>query len=454
MAILEKIYEISPIFLQNLMVSLQGYRNNKSRYGATYHEHRAFLQDFDTWPFDKKIAYQNTELQRFLAHANQNSPFYKQLYQAVDLSSITTPEALSQLPMVDKELLRQNMDEVAAISKKDAVISKTGGTTGVSLKVYVDPNDRMRRMAMLDHFKSRVGFEHRVMKRASFSSKHLVPPRQKQKVFWRYNASCKQMLYSVFHLSEANMPHYIASLNKFKPDALDSNLSPIRDIANYIKRHHIKIDFQLKAIFPTAESLMPEDRELFSEVFGVKTYDQYASGELAPFITECPHGRLHIEHASGIFEHFEPNSDEVLVTSFTSHGTPLIRYRIGDAVVLDTNAAFCSCGIESVMATEIIGRKADFLYSTDGAKIYNVSSLVKNIPNAVIRIQVKQDKIGEALALLEIDKNHYKPEYDDIFRRDFAYRVGSDTKLTIQHVDSIPRERSGKFSLIKNTVKL
>ena len=58
----------------------------------------------------------------------------------------------------------------------------------------------MKRMAMFDHFKARVGFEHRAMKRATFNGKHIVPPAQTKKVFWRYNATCKQMIFSSFRI--------------------------------------------------------------------------------------------------------------------------------------------------------------------------------------------------------------------------------------------------------------
>ena len=44
---------------------------------------------------------------------------------------------------------------------------------------------------------------------------------------------------------------------------------------------------------------------------------------------------------------FEKESNEVLVTSFTTHGTPLIRYRIGDALIFDHTQNSCECGMES-----------------------------------------------------------------------------------------------------------
>jgi len=453
MGMLERVYEKSPIFFQNIMVSVKGYRNNSTRYGKTYWEHRSFLEDFDTWDIDEKHKYQLNELYRFLQYAATKSPYYKKLYEGIDINSLKSFGDLKKLPVLDKEMIRTNIDDMITISKDAAIVSKTGGTTGTSLTVFGSNSDMMKRMAMLDHFKARVGFEHRKMRRATFNSNYIVPPKQKAKVFWRYNRACKQMIYSAYHLSEENLRHYVDSLNKFKPHAIDGFLMPMVDIAKYIKRHSLRVDFVPVAIFPTSETLTQANRELLQEVFNCKVYDQYASAEGAPFVVECEHQKLHIEMASGVFEHFGDVDEEILVTSFTTHGTPLIRYRIGDAMKFSDETS-CACGMQSLMVKEIYGRKDDFLYTADGAKIRSVSiaNLIKNVPNAIIRIQMQQDKLGEILILMEIDKEKYKPEYDEIVKRDFLHRFGEGTVVDIKHVDEIPREKSGKFRLIKNNV--
>ena len=454
MGLLEKIYDNTPIFFQNIMVSVSGYQRNRNRYGQVYLEHLKFLADFDTWPLEKKLEYQRQELIKFICYAYENSKFYRRLYKGIDIASIKSVEDLKVLPIVDKEMLRENIADVVTIPRQGAVEGHTGGTTGKSLVVLMTPEDMMKRMAMLDHFKARVGFEHLKMKRATFNGKHIVPPKQKKKVFWRYNAACKQMIYSSFHITEENMKYYVESLNKFKPHAIDGFFMSMCDIAGYIERHNIKLEFQPIAIFPTSETLTQSGRELLERVFKCKVYDQYASSEGAPFVTECPNQTLHIELASGVFEHFEDGSDEVLVTSFTTHGTPLIRYRIGDSMKFANENASCACGLQSPVVLEIQGRRLDFLYTVNGAKIstVNVANSFKNIPNALIRAQAIQEKLDEIIIKLEVDKKLYKPEYDELLRDEFIHKFGTGTKIIIEHVDEIPREKSGKFRMIKNNI--
>ncbi|MCR5539547.1 MAG: hypothetical protein K6F71_01745 [Ruminococcus sp.] len=450
---LETIYDHSPIFFQNVMCSAAGYRNNPSRYGEEYYKYRAFLRKFDKLPYEKQKAYQLKKLKAFIQYAYDNCSFYRDLYKDVDINSIKTIEDLKMLPIVDKEMLRDNISDIYTVSSADGVEGHTGGTTGKSLVVRFTKVDMMHRMAMLDHFKSRVGFEHLKMKRATFNGKHIIPPNQAEKVFWRYNQACKQMIYSSFHLTEENIGYYVDSLNKFKPDALDGFFTSMCDVASYVERHNIKLTFRPVAIFPTSETLTDVGRDLLERVFCAKVYDQYASSEGAPFVTECSNQVLHMELASGVFEHISPDSDEVLVTSFTTHGTPLIRYRIGDRMTFSDNKE-CTCGLHGDIVEKIQGRRLDFLYTPDGAKINagNVANLLKNMPNVVIRAQFIQDKMDEVNVLLEVEKDNYSESHEKLLRDEFVHKFGNRMKVNISIVDEIPRAASGKFRMIVNNV--
>src|SRR5690606_30137882 len=95
--------------------------------------------------------------------------------------------------------------------------------------------------------------------------------------------------------------------------------------------------------------VLPVHREVIGEVFGCRLVDQYASSEGAPFILECPSGRLHVHPLTGLFEVLDENGvpareGEMVVTSFTTRGTPLIRYRIGDRLRLALPEERCTCG--------------------------------------------------------------------------------------------------------------
>ena len=236
--------------------------------------------------------------------------------------------------LLDKETLRKNIKDVYSTENKPYHYSMTGGTTGKSLVVRSFDEDGQKRMAYLDWFKSMYGFTMTKDKHARFNGKDIIPLGQKSKVFWRDNRCIHQRIYSSFYTSEENLKYYVDSLNEYKPEELDGFCSTIYDVAKYMDRHNMKPLFVPKAIFPTSETVLQYHRELIEKVFGCKVRDQYASSEGAPFIVEFPDGYMHECLDTGVFEHIKTEQGtKLIVTSFTTHGTPLIRYDIGDNII-------------------------------------------------------------------------------------------------------------------------
>ena len=116
----------------------------------------------------------------------------------------------------------------------------------------------------------------------------------------------------------------------------------------------------------------------------------------------------------------------------------------------------CACGLCGPIVDEIQGRRLDYLYTTEGAKINagNVSNIVKNLPNSVIRTQFIQDTMNEVKVLLEVDKGLFEEKQLTALRDELTHKLGKDMNLKIEVVDEIPRETSGKFRMIKNSVRM
>ncbi|PSU75072.1 hypothetical protein CTM93_19975, partial [Photobacterium phosphoreum] len=251
-----------------------------------------------------------------------------------------------------------------------------------------------------------------------------------------------------FHINEKNMPFYINDLNKFKPEVINGFVSAIYEVAKYIKSSKVNLEFTPKAIFTTSETLLDFHRILIEQVFGTHIYNQYASAEGAPFITECLKGELHYNLDTGVIEQ-KINSDSILVTSFTTHGTPLIRYDIGDQVKFKCGE--CSCGSKHPLVEEIKGRMVDYLESFDGNKVSlsHLADVIKGMPSCIKKVQFVQTKKNLIIIKIVVDTNYIK-EYDKYLIDSMTYRFGMLTDFIIEKVSEIPREKSGKYLLIKN----
>jgi phenylacetate-CoA ligase len=389
----------------------------------------------------------------FVKCAKKNSFFYSELYENIDLNLIKSIDDIKLLPKVTKEDLRKNINKVHTIKKSKGIVSFTGGTTGTSLEVVFTKKDFQERMAYLDAFKHKLGIN-TSDKKATFSGREIVSNKDtKRGVFWSYNYAYKQRMYSTFHIKDATIPNYIADLNSFRPVIINGFVSAIYLIAKYIDDKGVTLHFTPKAIFTTSEALMPHHKEVIERAFKSKVYNQYASAEGAPFITECIAGSLHYNLDTGVIEVQEDNS--ILVTSFTTHGTPLIRYEIGDSIHLSTVNFKCLCGSTHPVVDSIGGRSVDFLYSSDGTKVSlsHLADVIKGIPSSVKKIQFVQDEINKIRIFISVDEVLYNMKDNNKIIKSMEVRFGEETNFEIITVDSIALEKSGKYSLIKNNLK-
>ena len=446
---LERIYNRVPIWLQECMITGYGLKTYFERYTGDYKKYRESYLKKDYSSYNKELENQINELKFLLMYTKKNSKYYEKVLKNIEIENITQIKDMEKISILEKETLREETNNI--ITKKE-IKSNTSGTTGKSMTVYFTKKDYEKRMAYLDAFKEKHGIK-LGMRAARFSGKNLIPHGfEKSNKYWRTNKVIRQRLYSTFHMNNNTLKYYVEDLNKFKPLSLDGFISSIYELAKYIKDNNIQLKFKPLAIFPTSETVLDYQKSLIEDVFKCKLRNQYASSEGAPFITECIEGNLHYNMDTGIIERLE--NGEILVTSFTSYGTPLIRYRIGDSIEFSKDV--CSCGNAHPIVKHINGRKTDFLYSSERGKINaaNMSNVIKYIPNAVKNIQFIQEKVEEITINIAIDKVRYKDEYDLEIIKEMENRFGKNMKFIINKMDDLEREKSGKFRYIKNNLDL
>ncbi|WP_299252443.1 phenylacetate--CoA ligase family protein [uncultured Aquimarina sp.] len=452
----EKIYEKSPHFIQNSIVSIYNILAYKKRYSGKYRHFIKHYLENRNLSTDQLKDVQAKKYSSFIKYAKKYSGYYTEI-----LSEIKSPDVLSninQLPIINKETLRNNISDIYTIERSRGVISKTGGTTGKSLEVLYTKDDIQERFALLDDFRSNFGYK-LGKKTAWFSGKNLLTQKDiKKNRFWKTDHIYNVRYYSTFHIHGKYLKYYIENLIKYKPLYMVGFPSTMYEIAKYGIANNIDFPANIvKAIFPTAETITDDIRAVLEGYFKTNLYNQYASSEGAPFILECKNKNLHLELQSGVFEVLDENCNPVnkgrmIITSFNTHGTPLIRYDIGDQIELSDDT--CNCGNNNPLVKEILGRISDYIYSEEIGKINlgNISNCLKGV-KGIVKFQIQQDSIKELLVLIEKDSVVYTTEYEKKFLKNLRDRVGNSIKIGVRYVDEIPVEKSGKFRLIKNNIK-
>ena len=438
-----------PVVIQNILISIYNTIQYKVRNGGRYGFYRNYYQEFANRSASEIELEHNRRLTEFLSKSVNRSKWYE---------AYKNYQSLTDFPVLNKKDIINDLDEISTVSEKDAVVSLTGGTTGASMKVLYTKENTQERHALLEHFRAQYGYK-LGKKCAWFSGKNIVTEHNLKKgICYRDDYINKIRFFSTFHITDSSFDVYWAAFCKFTPEFIVGFPSSVYELCSMAAARGLKLENTVKAFFPTAETLLAIHREVIGSVLGCKIADQYASSEGAPFILECEQGGLHIHPLTGVFEVVDENMQpaqegEILVTSFTTEGTPLIRYRIGDRIKLAPKDKQCACGSCFPLVDKIEGRSTDYILSPTHGKVNlgNISNSTKGV-DGIIQFQVIQQELNgvKVLVVAGID---FVIEEQRKFKEALAERFGPQLEINLKIVDEIPKEKSGKYRLVKNLIK-
>ncbi|MFD7539069.1 phenylacetate--CoA ligase family protein [Streptomyces sp. NPDC059819] len=132
--------------------------------------------------------------------------------------------------------------------------------------------------------------------------------------------------------------------------------------------YDLREDFSVKLLFVTGEMCTPALAHNLETVWGADVYNiLYGSQEAFVIATACRNKRMHLSQTNYVIEVVDPEtgesqgprgSGELTVTMLIDGVKPLVRYRTGDAVVVEE----CDCGCEMPGdLVRIVGRTLDRL---------------------------------------------------------------------------------------------
>lgn len=101
----------------------------------------------------------------------------------------------------------------------------------------------------------------------------------------------------------------------------------------------------------------------------------------------------------------------------------------------------------------IRGRTTDFIVTPDGRWQHALSLIyvVRDI-EGVAEFKIIQDDVDDVRVLLKIHKDIYPSNGDEIIVKGFKKRMGEDVKVTVEIVDDIARDASGKYRYVVSKV--
>ncbi|MBN2488122.1 MAG: phenylacetate--CoA ligase [Methanosarcinaceae archaeon] len=167
----------------------------------------------------------------------------------------------------------------------------------------------------------------------------------------------------------------------------------------------IKNDTKMRVGILGAEPWSEAMRTRIEDLTGIKAYDVFGTSELSgPLFTECTYqDGIHIWADQFLVEIIDPKTGEQLsdgeqgelvITTLAKEALPLIRYKIGDLTV--KNSEPCRCGRTHPRIMRIMGRVDDMLVIR-GINVFpgQIESVLMNIPEVGEHFMIIVDRVNE-----------------------------------------------------------
>lgn len=456
----EAFYKQSPIAIQTMLINLYAYKLHRQRFGEKFEYILNMLEEIERWSAEDIKAYQEERLRVIVRHAFESVPFYMDKYNSLGLvpEDIVTLEDLQKLPIITKDEIRKNSNKMISFryKKNQLVHGHTSGTTGSPLGLVWDLGMVIMNNAVDWRQKKWAGF-HLGAKHAVLLGRVTVPVGQKRPPYWRMNYVHNQLWLSAFHLSEKNIPYYIEKLEKFEPKFIEGYPSTLYILARYLNAKNIVMP--LNATFTSSETLFQYQKEAIENAFVCKNYDFYGLAERVVFATECnEHNGKHLNSDYSIVEFVDGDGKNLekgqlgrmVGTSLHNMGMPLIRYMTNDVCALLDKS--CTCGCKYPLIDDVTTKQEDTVITPDGRWISSSTlthpfKLIKNI----IESQIIQEELTH-LTISIVCGPKYSQKDTDLLLKGLVERLGDAIQISFVFVDSIPREKSGKFRWVISNV--
>lgn len=444
----EKIYFASPVWLQNILVSMMGYKLYQKRYTGMFTQIRKLVADARHWTPTERDTYQGEHLHNLVKHCSQHIPYYQTLFaeHGLHANDITSVSDLIKIPVLDKQSLRENSLAFRAANSTPFMIQHTSGSTGTPLALHVNEYTYKMAMALLvDHEEYHgVPFGAR---RATFAGRMLKQSHDMTPPFSRFNRAENQRLFSTYHLNEKTFPFYRDELNRLNPLEIIGYPSAISDLATQYQNSNTKPDFQVKTIITNSETLLAWQRDRIESVFNCKVRDYYGTAEYVTFAGQDESGFYRTNPVIGITEVVSDtpgsNTGAVIATTLTNNLMPLLRYRLGDTATIPEDQIG---QVRQDALVSVNGRVDDYIKTPDGRLIGRIDHIFKGL-EGIHEAQIVQNSLTHCTIKVV---THTPPEQFDREKllQNMRFRVGNDMDIKVEFLSAIPRGANGKFKSV------
>ncbi len=414
---------------------------------------------------DERAKQQLDRLKSMVKRCYDNVPFYKNKLDehginADDLKDISD---LQKLPFTLKSDLRDNYPfGLFAVPQSEIIrIHASSGTTGKQTVVGYNENDiNVWREVMARTISGAGGSKDTILQvgygyglftgglGAHYGGEHVGA--------------------SVIPISGGNTSRQLQLLKDFGSTMIACTPSYALYLAEAIEEAGILGELKLKSGIFGAEPWTEQMRQEIEDRLKIKAYDIYGLSEIigpgVSFECECQSG-MHVNEDHFIPEIIDPDTLEVLpagstgelvFTTVTKQGMPLIRYRTRDITRLITEP--CACGRTTVRMEKPLGRSDDMLIIR-GVNVFpsQVESALLEFGDVAPHYLIVVDRVGKLDTFevqVELSSNLFSDQVKELEKleqtltRKIEATLGIKVKVRLVEPKSIPRSEGKAVRVI------
>ncbi|MFY1693729.1 phenylacetate--CoA ligase family protein [Plantactinospora sp. WMMB782] len=390
---------------------------------------------------------QSRLLRRLVRHAYARVPYYRDSWDPAAVAAITGPADLAGLPALDRATVNA-VGPAGLLADGHTVATtraaRTSGSSGMPVTLHYSERELgyLRASYLWDLLAcglrpyDRIGYF-----RVSGFRRHRL---ERLGLARNVHVDTSRTLDEQVEMFLAGRPTFLRGF----PNAIASLVGELKRCG--ITHHGVR------AVVFGGESLADAARAEVLEYFGATGHEVYASVEAHTIARSCPHGSLHlrstdvlveVEHDDGTVS-VADGAGEILVTRLRSDAMPLVRYRLGDRVVIAPND--CPCGVRQTPVVRAVqGRVEDRIRTRDGRFRSGdfFASLLREV-TGIRQFQFVQRDPGAVQVLIVPALGEPGPELARRARSALA-DAGADFEVSVRLVDRITPEANGKIRLVR-----
>jgi phenylacetate-CoA ligase len=404
------------------------------------------LEKSQWFPPKKLQQLQTRRLRTLIEHSYDSVPYYRKIFDERGLKpeDIRTPEDITKLPVLNKEDIRNNLQEMMSTKYKLDELEevKTSGSTSIPLIAYKNKDIKPYRYALRVRFLNWLKIEEYPI------TAYFGPPTE------NYSLNVpKPISLNTWDITEGKLEKFTENIRKFEPKVLRGYPSSLSLLTKFCEKRRIN-DLSFNCIISTGEKLFEKEKERMERTFKTEVYQFYSTMETGNVGYDCPfHAGLHV-HKDILLVEFLKNGEpaeagevaSVVVTPLMNLGMPLIRYDFQDAAYWIDEP--CHCGRSLPLMSYVDGRITDILVAPDGRWLGD-----SNFHSRIFEhVDVKQYRIIQEtvtdLTVKLIPGKKYDKSAERFIVKSIKKHMGEQVEVTVKKTDEIETSPSRKRRVV------